>query len=138
MTQSTEAMDLYQDTLSCIGRDSSAPTPGLGILRSGVLQTIEQLLKKDQAKHDQAKGTLEFQLDTGQYIQARELMSFTFALDVLFHQLLGLRVLGVGAFVSGVAKFCAISAHIGAGLLSLARRPARETNCDAHLLGFSS
>jgi hypothetical protein len=133
MTSSTEAMDLYQDTLSCIGRDGGAPTPGLGILRSGALQTIEQSPKKDQAKYDQAKGTLEFQLDAGQYIQAGELMSFTFALQnpdkVQDNQVF--YISGEVFYCDGIGGLCPISS---AKQLSIPKTPFAATSKDPKTL----
>jgi hypothetical protein len=80
-TASTETLDLYQSNAACVGFDNKQPTPGMGTQRSGALQSVAAVPTKDQAKFDKAKGTLEFQLDAGQYIQAGELIAFTFALD---------------------------------------------------------
>jgi hypothetical protein len=77
---STNTLDLYQNNRACVGF-GGLPVPGMGAYRSGALQSVASVPTRDQAKFDKEKGTLEFQLDAGQYIQAGEMLTFTFAVD---------------------------------------------------------
>ncbi len=109
-TASTETLDLYQNNKVCVGFGGN-PTPGMGTYRSGALQSVEGVPTKDQAKFDKVKGTLEFQLQAGQYMQAGEMITFTFAVDnpdvVQDNQQLYISTNGY--FCDGIGGLCSVS-----------------------------